>query len=75
MEKNKEPKYYTNSKGEKVNISTMHSTHIKNALTKKMEELFYCETKDDFSKTMEDVNNLKNEYHKRINSYYDTLGD
>lgn len=75
MEQKKEKKYYTNSKGEKVDVSTLHPTHIKNAMAQKMEELFYTKTKDEFSKKLEEVNNLKDEYHKRLNEYYDKLGD
>ena len=37
---NKEIKYYTRSNGEKVDISTMETTHIKNSMAKKMEEMF-----------------------------------
>lgn len=68
-------KYYTNSKGEKVEVSTLETTHLKNAMTKKMEDLFYTESKDEFSKKLEEVNNLKEEYYKRINQYYEKLGD
>jgi hypothetical protein len=68
-------KYYTNSKGEKVEVSTLETTHLKNAMTKKMEDLFYVESKDEFSKKLEEVNNLKEEYYKRINQFYEKLGD
>lgn len=68
-------KYYTNSKGEKVDVSTLHPTHIKNAMAQKYEELFNCKTKSEFAKKLQEVNNLKDEYHKRINKFYDTLGD
>ena len=70
-----EKKYYTRSNGEKVDISTMETTHIKNALAKQMEGLFSSESKSDFSKKLEEVNNLKDEYYKRVNKFYDTLGD
>lgn len=68
-------KYYTDSNGEKLDISTMHPTHIKNAMTKKMEELFTSKNKDEFSKKLQEVNDLKDEYYKRLNRFYDTLGD
>jgi len=68
-------KYYTNSKGEKVDVSTLETTHLKNAMAKKMEDLFSTTTKDEFSKKLEEVNNLKDEYHKRINEFYEKLGD
>lgn len=68
-------KYYTNSKGEKVDVSTLHPTHIKNAMAQKYEELFLCKTKNEFADKLKEVNNLKDEYHKRLNEYYDKLGD
>lgn len=70
---NKEPKYYIRSNGEKVELSTMETTHIKNAMAKKMEELFSSENKDDFSKKLKEVNDLKDEYYSRINKFYETL--
>ena len=30
-------KYYTNSQGESIEISTLETTHLKNAMAKKME--------------------------------------
>lgn len=68
-------KYYTNSKGEKVDVSALHPTHLKNAMSQKYEELFTCKTKNEFSQKLEEVNNLKNEYHKRINEFYEKLSD
>ncbi len=72
---NKEIKYYTRSNGEKVDISTMETTHIKNSMAKKMEELFSSTDKNDFSKKLKEVNDLKDEYYARLNKFYDTLGD
>lgn len=70
-----EKKYYTNSKGERVDVSTLHPTHLKNAMAQKYEELFTCKTKKEFAEKLQEVNNLKDEYHKRINEFYDGLGD
>ena len=68
-------KYYTNSAGERVDISTLETTHLKNAMAKKMEGLFSSKNKTDFSKRLQEVNDLKNEYYARLNKFYDTLGD
>lgn len=68
-------KYYTNSAGERVDISTLETTHLKNAMAKKMEGLFSSENKTDFSNRLKEVNDLKNEYYARLNKFYDTLGD
>lgn len=68
-------KYYRRSNGELVDISTMETTHIKNSMAKKMEELFSSTSKEDFSKRLQEVNDLKEEYFLRVNKFYDTLGD
>lgn len=68
-------KYYINSKGEKVDVSTLQTTHLKNAMAKKMEDLFASSSKDEFSRKLKEVENLKEEYHKRLNEFYDKLGD
>lgn len=68
-------KYYTNSAGEKIDISTLETTHLLNSLNKKQREIFNKENKDDVSKELEEIGNLKEEYHKRFNEWYDKLGD
>ena len=68
-------KYYTNSQGEKVEISTLETTHLLNALNKKQREIFNSTTKDDVSKELQEIKDLKEEYHKRFNEWYDKLGD
>ena len=68
-------KYYTNSSGESIDISTLETTHLLNALNKKQREIFNKENKDDVSKELEEIKNLKEEYHKRFNEWYDKLGD
>lgn len=72
---NKKPKYYIRSNGEKVDITTMDTTHIKNAMAKKMEDLFTSQNKKDFSNKLQEVNDLKEEYFARVNMFYDTLGE
>ena len=72
---NKEKKYYTNSAGESIDISTLETTHLLNALNKKQREIFNKETRDDVSKELDEIKNLKEEYHKRFNEWYDKLND
>ena len=72
---NKEEKYYTRSNGERVALSSMDTTHIKNSMAKKMEEMFSSTNKTEFSKKLQEVNDLKEEYFKRLNKFYDSLGD
>ena len=75
MENKKEEKYYIRSNGEKVALSSMETTHIKNSMAKKMEELFSATNKNEFSKKLQEVNDLKEEYFARVNKFYDTLGE
>lgn len=68
-------RYYTNSKGEKIDVSTLETTHLLNSLNKKQREIFNKTSKDDVSKELEEIKNLREEYHSRFNKWYDTLGD
>lgn len=68
-------KYYTNSSNEQIDISTLETTHLLNALNKKQREIFNKDNKDDVSKELEEIKNLREEYHKRFNEWYDKLGD
>lgn len=72
---NKDKKYYTNSSGESIDISTLETTHLLNALNKKQREIFSKENKDDVSKELKEINDLKEEYHRRFNDWYDKLGE
>ena len=66
-------KYYTNSSNEQIDISTLETTHLLNALNKKQREIFNKENKDDVSKELEEIKNLREEYHKSFNEWYDKL--
>ena len=72
---NKQPKYYTNSAGEKVDISTLETTHLLNSLNKKQREIFNKATKDEVAKELKEIGDLREEYHKRFNEWYDKLGE
>ena len=72
---NKQPKYYTNSSGEKVDISTLETTHLLNSLNKKQREIFNKATKDEVAKELKEIGDLREEYHKRFNEWYDKLGE
>ena len=71
MENNK--KYYTNSSGESIDISTLETTHLINTIAKKQREIFSKESKDDVSKELQEIKDLREEYHKRFNEWYDKL--
>lgn len=66
---------YTNHNGEQIDVSTMETTHITNAMAKKMRDVFTAKNKDEAFKMIEEVNNLKEETFKRINTFIETLGD
>ena len=68
-----EEKFYTRENGEKVKLSSMNTEHILNALNKKQREIFNKDNKDDVSKELEEISNLREEYHRRFNEWYDKL--
>lgn len=68
-------KTYTNHNGEIIDISTMETTHITNAMAKKMRDVFSAKSKDEAFKMIEEINGLKEETFKRINTFIETLGD
>lgn len=72
---NKTKKYYTNSAGESIDISTLETTHLINSISKKQREIFNKTNKDDVSKELQEISDLREEYHKRFNEWYDKLGD
>ena len=66
---------YTNHSGEQINVETMETTHLTNALAKKMRDVFSATNKDEAFKMIEEINGLKEETFKRINTFIETLGD
>lgn len=75
MEEKKKIKYYTRSNGEQVDISTLETTHLINALGKKGRDIFNSQSKDEVATQLEEMKNLKEEYYKRFNEWYDKLGE
>lgn len=71
----KDKKYYINSKGEKIDISTLETTHLINTIAKKRREIFNCKNKTDAVNAYKEIEDLKEEYHLRYNKYFDTLED
>ena len=68
-------KFYTRSNGEQILMKDVEFTHLSNGMAKKYRELFEAESKDAFSKKLQEINDIKEEIHGRINKYYDGLGD
>jgi len=69
----KETKYYTRSNGEKVAIKDMNTEHVINALSKKYRELFESKDKNDFSKKLGEMNDIKEDLYRRFNEFNQTL--
>ena len=66
---------YTNSEGISVDVSTLETTHLINALGKKMREIYNCTDKWQFSRVLMEINALKEEYYKRLNKFSEGLQD
>lgn len=66
-------KYYTNSNGELIDISTLHTTHLLNSYRKKAEKIFESTNKDDYFKNIQELKDLQEEYYKRLNDFGDKL--
>lgn len=70
-----ENKYYTRSSGEKVAIKDMNTEHVINSLSKKYRELFESKNKDEFSKKLGEMNDLKEDLYRRFNEFNAGLGE
>ncbi len=66
---------YTNHSGESIKVDTLETTHLTNALSKKMREVFEAKTKEEAYEMMKEVRALKEEAYKRINIFIEELGD
>lgn len=75
MNENKEVKYYISSDGTQTPIEEVEFTHLSNGLAKKYRDIFTSTNKDDFSKKLKEINDIKEEIYKRINEFNDKLTD
>lgn len=66
---------YTNSEGISVDVTTLETTHEINAMGKKMREIFSVTNKIEFDKMLQEINALKEDYYKRLNLFYEGLGE
>lgn len=66
---------YTNSEGKSVDVTTLHSSHLINALAKKMNEIFNATNHEDFNKMLHEIDALKEEYYKRLNKFVEKIGE
>ncbi len=68
-------KYYTSSDGKKTLMKDVEFTHLSNGLAKRYRDIFNVTNKDEFSKKLEEINDIKEEIHKRINTFNEGLED
>ena len=67
---------YTNSEGISVDVTTLETTHLINALGKKMREIFNSTNRQEYTSMLMQINALKEEYFKRLNKFTEEkLGD
>lgn len=66
---------YTNSDGISIDVTTLETTHLINALGKKMREIYNCTNRVEFNKMLMEINALKEEYYKRLNIFAEKLGE
>lgn len=70
-----EVKYYVSSDGAKTPIKDIEFTHLTNGLAKKYREVFNSDNKETLSNKINEINDIKEEIHRRINDFSDKLGD
>lgn len=72
---NQKIKYYTSSDGTMTPLKDVEYTHLSFALAKKYRDIFSSSDANDFSKRINEINDIKEEMHKRINVYYENLSN
>ena len=72
---NKEIKYYISSDGTKKDVSKLNGEYLINALSKKRKTIYESKNKTEWSKSYEQIKILDEEYYRRLNQFFDSLGD
>lgn len=75
MEQEAKEKVYISSKGEVIKLKDLETTHLSNALSKAYRDSYSAKNKKEFEEHLKKINDLKEEMHKRINTYYESLED
>lgn len=71
----KKIKYYTRSNGEQIPMNEVEFTHLSNGLAKAYRDIFESKNKDEFSKKLNEINDMKEEIYERLNKFNDNLED
>lgn len=72
---NNEVKYYTSSDGTKMEMGQVETTHLSNGFAKKYRDIFTVTNKDEFAKRTQELKDVQEELYKRLNIFYETLGE
>ena len=75
IDKMEKEKYYISSDGTKTKLKDIETTHLINSLAKKQRDIFSLTDKDKIGKALQEISDLKEEYHKRFNDFYEKVGD
>lgn len=70
-----EVKYYKSSDGTQIEMGKVETTHLSNGYAKKYRDIFTSTNKDDFAKRTQELKDVQEEMYKRLNIFYETLGD
>lgn len=75
MEQKENKKYYTSSDGKKTPMEEVEFTHLSNGLAKRYRDIFNVTNKNEFSQKLQEIDDIKQEIHKRINTFNEGLKD
>lgn len=67
-----EEKYYISSDGTKKKVGDMHTSYLINAVNKKRNTLFECQTADEVKQSLEQIEMLDQEYYRRVKEYLES---
>lgn len=65
-------KYYISSDGTAKDVTTLHTAYLINAANKKRNTLFECKTKEEVYATLDQIDILDEEYHKRVKAFLES---
>lgn len=75
MENKETIKYYVSSDGTKTPLKDVEYTHLSNGLAKRYRDIFNSTNKEEVASKLQEINDIKEEMHRRFNDWYDKLGD
>lgn len=65
-------KYYISSDGTKKNVTTLHTAYLINAINKKKNTLFECQTSSEVMQALDQIDLLNEEYHSRVKTFLES---